>query len=112
MSVQILRVMHGKTPVLGLKVGDFAYVTDVNYIPPKEMERLRGLETLILDAVRYKPHPNHYHYEQAVEIAKELGAKMTYFTHLSSDYDHDRTNAELPPNIQLAFDGLRVPIQL
>ncbi|HVT12472.1 MAG TPA: MBL fold metallo-hydrolase [Fimbriimonadaceae bacterium] len=111
MEIQILRVMHGpKTQVLALRVGGFAYVTDVNYIPPEEMDRLRGLDTLILDAVRYKPHPNHYHFDAAVEVARELGAKMTYFTHLSSDYDHDKTNATLPANIQLAYDGLRIAI--
>lgn len=111
LEFQILRVMHGpKTEVLALRVKDFAYVTDVNYIPPEEWERLQGLDTLILDAVRYKPHPNHYHFEAAMKVAKELGAKTTYFTHLSSDYDHDKTNAELPPNIQLAYDGLRIAV--
>lgn len=110
-DIQILRVMHGpKTQVLALRVNDFAYVTDVNYIPPEEWERLQGLDTLILDAVRYKPHPNHYHFEAAIEVAQALDARMTYFTHLSSDYDHDKTNAELPANIQLAYDGLRIAI--
>jgi len=109
MEVQFLRVMHGpKTEVLALRVNDFAYITDVNYIPPAEMERLRGLDTLILDAVRYKPHPNHYHFDAAMEVAKDLAPRMTYFTHLSSDYDHDKTNAALPANVQLAYDGLRI----
>jgi phosphoribosyl 1,2-cyclic phosphate phosphodiesterase len=111
MEIQVLRVMHGpKTEVLALRVNDFAYVTDVNYIPPREMERLQGLDTLILDAVRYKPHPNHYHFEAAMEVARELNPRMTYFTHLSSDYDHDKKNAEMPANIQLAYDGLRIRI--
>ncbi len=110
LNIHVLRVMHGKTPVLALRVNDFAYVTDVNMIPPEEMARLQGLDTLILDAVRYKPHPNHFHYAAAIEVAKELAPRMTYFTHLSSDYDHDRTNAELPPNIQLAYDGLRIAL--
>jgi phosphoribosyl 1,2-cyclic phosphate phosphodiesterase len=111
MEVQFLRVMHGpKTEVLALRINDFAYITDVNYIPPDEWDRLQGLDTLILDAVRYKPHPNHYHYDAAIEVAQQLGARMTYFTHLSSDYDHDKTNIELPANIQLSFDGLRITI--
>lgn len=111
LEIQILRVMHGpKLQVLALRVNDFAYVTDVNYIPPGEMARLTGLDTLILDAVRYKPHPNHYHFDAAMEVAREIGAKTTYFTHLSSDYDHDKKNAEMPPNIQLSYDGLRIPI--
>ncbi len=110
-TIEILRVMHGPSmQVLALRVGDFAYVTDVNFIPSRELERLQNLDTLVLDAVRYKPHPNHYHYEAAMEVANELGAKMTYFTHLSSDYDHDKKNADMPANIQLAFDGLRIEI--
>jgi len=111
MDIQILRVQHGpKLTVLALRINDFAYVTDVNYIPPHEIARLTGLDTLILDAVRYKPHPNHYHFDAAMEVAKEIGAKMTYFTHLSSDYDHDKKNSEMPPNIQLSYDGLRIAI--
>lgn len=111
MKVQFLRVMHGpRTQVLALRVNDFAYVTDVNLIPPDEWERLEGLDTLILDAVRYKPHPNHYNYDDAIRVAGELGARMTYFTHLSSDYDHDKTNSELPDGIRLAYDGLRIAV--
>lgn len=111
MEVQFLRVMHGpRTQVLALRVNDFAYITDVNLIPESEWARLQGLDTLILDAVRYKPHPNHYNYEDAIRVAGELGARQTYFTHLSSDYDHDKTNAELPNGIELAFDGLRFGI--
>lgn len=110
MRVQFLRVQHGKTPVLGLRINNFAYITDVNVIPDAEMERLHGLDTLILDAVRYKPHPNHFNYEEAIQVAQRIGAKQTYFTHLSSDYDHDRTNAELPDGIELNYDGLRIAI--
>ena len=95
-------------PVLGLRVGKFAYVTDVSHIPEAAMEMLNGLDCLILDAVRYRPHPNHFHYEKAIEVAQRIGATQTYFTHLSDDYDHDRTNSELPAGIGLAFDGLRI----
>ena len=73
---------------------------------------LQGLRTLVLDAVRYKPHPNHFHFDRAVEVALELGAAQTYFTHLSHDYDHDVTNATLPSGIALAYDGLRIGVVL
>jgi phosphoribosyl 1,2-cyclic phosphate phosphodiesterase len=63
-----------------------------------------------LDAVRRRPHPNHIHFDEAIAIARELGAKQTYFTHLSHDFDHDVTNAELPPEIQLGWDGLRIVV--
>ena len=77
---------------------------------PGAEAKLYGLEYLILDAVRYKPHPNHLNYSQALEVAARIGAKMTYFTHLSDDYDHDKVNAELPDGVQLAYDGLRLAI--
>ncbi len=111
MEVRIFVVMHGPTPVLGLRVGGLAYLTDVNEIPEKARGFLEGLDTLILDAVRRKPHPNHYHFERALEVAREIGARMTYFTHLSHDYDHDLVERdELPDNIRLAYDGLELPI--
>ncbi len=110
LEIMIMLVQHGPWPVLALRIGDFAYVTDVKTIPPESWDLLQGLDTLILDAVRLKPHPNHYHFDEALAVAKELGAKQTYFNHLSHDYDHDVTNAELPPNIQLSFDGQRILI--
>lgn len=103
-------VEHGKWPVVGFRVNDLAYITDVSHIPPEAMAKLENLDVLILDAVRLQPHPNHFHFDAAVEVAKRIGARQTYFTHLSHDFDHDVTNAELPPQIQLAYDGLRIPL--
>ncbi len=110
LRIRILRVVHGPWPVLALRVNDFAYVTDVGEIPPEAEEHLHGLDTLVLDAVRYKPHATHFHYDKAIEVAQRLGARRTLFTHLSHDYDHDATNAQLPPGIELAYDGLRIPL--
>jgi phosphoribosyl 1,2-cyclic phosphate phosphodiesterase len=70
------------------------------------------LDTLVLDAVRYRPHPNHFHFDRAVEVALELRAGVTYFTHLCDDYDHAKVEAGLPPEIRLAYDGLRVEVEL
>lgn len=111
MEIRTFWVDHGSVPVLGLRVGKFAYVTDVSHIPEPVMGMLDGLDCLILDAVRYRPHPNHFHYARAIEVAQEIGAAQTYFTHLSDDYDHERTNSELPAGIELAYDGLRIEIQ-
>lgn len=111
MDVQTFIVNHGPTPVVGLRVGNFAYLTDVSEIPDSARRFLSGLDTLILDAVRRSPHPNHFHFEQALKVAGEIGAKMTYFTHLSHDYDHDLVERdELPPYIRLAYDGLALNI--
>jgi phosphoribosyl 1,2-cyclic phosphate phosphodiesterase len=110
MSIETMTVLHGSAPVVALRVNDFAYVTDVSEIPAEAAAKLHNLDTLMLDAVRYEPHPNHFHYERAIEEALKIGAKRTFFTHLSHDYDHDATNAKLPPGIELAFDGLRIPL--
>lgn len=110
LTVRTFTVMHGPIPVVGIRVNDFAYLTDLNQIPPEAEDQLQGLETLVLDAVRYKAHANHYNYEQAIDVAQRLGAKQTFFTHLSHDYDHDKTNAVLPSTIQLAYDGLTISL--
>lgn len=101
-------VAHGPTPVVGIRVGDFAYITDVSEIPPAAWDLLQGLDVLMIDAVRIHPHPNHFHLSRAIEVAQALRPRQTFFTHLSHDYDHDRTNSELPKGIELAYDGLRI----
>lgn len=103
-------VEHGQVPVIAFRVQDFAYLTDVSRIPPEAESKMQGLDVLVLDGVRYKPHPNHLHFEAAIETAQRIGAKTTYLTHLSHDYDHDRVEADLPLGIRLAYDGLQVPL--
>ncbi len=95
---------------LALRVNDFAYLTDVSDIPPAAWDQLQGLDTLVLDAVRFRPHPNHFHFEKSVEVAQALGANQTFFTHLSDDYDHDVVNAQLPAGMALAYDGLEISL--
>ncbi len=90
MTVKSFIVDHGATPVIGLRVNSFAYITDVSRIPPAAEAVLKDLDYLILDAVRYKPHPNHFDMAKAIAVARHIGARRTYFTHLSDDYDHDK----------------------
>lgn len=110
LTIRTYIVEHGKWPVIGVRVNDFAYVTDVSRIPDAAMAQLKGLSVMVLDAVRLKPHINHFHFEKALQVAQEIGAKKTYLTHLSDDYDHDITDAALPKGIELAYDGLRIPL--
>lgn len=110
LQIETLWVDHGPIPCLALRIGDFGYVTDVSHIPENVWPRLEGLENLILDAVRYKPHPNHFHYDKALEVAAALGAGTTYFTHLSDDYDHDKSESQLPSGMRFAYDGLKIEI--
>ena len=102
---------HGKYfSVLGFRVGNVAYCTDVNEIPPASMDLLRGLDVLILDALRPRAHTTHFSLEQAVEVAGQLAPLHTYFTHMAHELEYEATNNSLPPNIQLAYDGLRIPL--
>jgi phosphoribosyl 1,2-cyclic phosphate phosphodiesterase len=109
-EIELFPVMHGVVEVLAVKVGGFAYLTDVSQIPAEAKPRLMGLDTLILDATRYAPHPSHLHFDAAIALAQELGPKRTYLTHLSHDYDYEQTNAALPAGIELSYDGLRIPL--
>lgn len=108
--LETFTVWHGPWPVIAFRVNGLAYLTDVNRIPPEAEPFLKDLDTLILDAVRYKPHPNHFHFDQAVEVALSIKARRTYFTHLSHDYDHDVVQQGLPPGIFLSYDGLRISL--
>jgi len=110
LEVRTFVVDHGSFQVVGLRVNRFAYITDVSNIPPAAREELNDLDVLVIDAVRRDPHPNHFHLNRAIEVAQEIDARQTYFTHLSADYDHDLTNRELPARIELAYDGLRIPL--
>lgn len=112
LRIETMVVHHGPWPVVALRVGGFAYVTDVNHIPPDAEAKLQGLDTLVLDAVRLRPHPTHFHLQEAIHVAQRLEARRTYFTHLSGDFDHDKTNASLPKGMELAYDGLRLPLEV
>jgi len=103
-------VLHGATKVLAIRVNGLAYLTDVNHIPEEAFPLLENLDVLIMDAVRIRRHPNHFHLQAAIEAALKIGAHQTFFTHLSHDFDHDAHNAKLPPGIALAYDGLRIPL--
>jgi phosphoribosyl 1,2-cyclic phosphate phosphodiesterase len=103
---------HGPYPVLGFRIGNVAYCTDTSGIPPASMELLAGLDVLVLDCLRHRPHPTHLTVEEAVEIARQLAPRRTLFTHLCHELEHDETNATLPPGMELAFDGMEVPLEI
>jgi phosphoribosyl 1,2-cyclic phosphate phosphodiesterase len=103
-----IRLEHGASPVLGFRVGSLAYCTDVSRIPEASRPMLEGLDILILDALRYEPHPTHFSLSEALEVVGVLKPRRTFLTHLSHSFDHGPTEAKLPPQVALAFDGLAV----
>ncbi|CAN1491035.1 PhnP Metal-dependent hydrolases of the beta-lactamase superfamily I [Fimbriimonadaceae bacterium] len=110
LTIRSFVVRHGHLPCLALRVNDFCYMTDVSEIPEHVWPELAGLDILVLDAVRFAPHPNHFHFDRAMEVAAKIGAKRTILTHLSHDYDHDEFNARLPFGTELAYDGMSLEI--
>jgi phosphoribosyl 1,2-cyclic phosphate phosphodiesterase len=106
-TLEPIQLLHYKLPVLGFRVGDFAYCTDVNYIAPEEKEKLKGLKVLVTTALRKEIHISHFNLEQAIALCDELSPEMAYFTHISHLMGkHSDVSAELPKNRFLAFDGL------
>jgi phosphoribosyl 1,2-cyclic phosphate phosphodiesterase len=97
---------HGRLPVLGFRIGTFAYLTDCNRIPDESWPLLEGARTLIVDALRHRPHSTHFSVSEAVDVAARLGAERAYFTHICHDLGHAETNARLPRGVELAYDGL------
>ena len=112
-EVEILPVpvMHGALPILGFRVGSFAYLTDCSAIPDASWPLLTGVRTLVLDALRDRPHPTHFTVAEAVDTAQRIGAERTYFTHICHDLPHAETCARLPRGIELAYDGQVLEIE-
>jgi phosphoribosyl 1,2-cyclic phosphate phosphodiesterase len=109
-AVEAIPILHGRLPVFAFRFGAFAYVTDASEIPPSSRDRLRGLDTLVLGALRHRPHPTHFSVAQALAMVAELGPRRAFFTHIAHDLDHQGTEAELPPGVRLGYDGLILEI--
>ena len=107
-KVTPLPIFHGPEPILGYRVNDFALVTDVTTIPDSTLDLMQGLKILALDCLRMKPHSTHLGFDQAVDYAKRIGAEKTYFIHMCHELEHVATEALLPPEIRLAYDGLEL----
>jgi phosphoribosyl 1,2-cyclic phosphate phosphodiesterase len=103
-------VYHADWTILGYRIGGMAYLTDCSGIPDRSWERLRGLDVLIISALRYKPHPAHLNVEQAVEVARKLKPGLTVFTHMGHELDYDTLSRELPASIVPAYDGMELEL--
>jgi len=107
-----LRLMHGRLPILGYRVDcggrSLAYCTDVSTIPPETYPTLEGLDLLVLDGLRYRHHPTHMTIDRAIEVATNIAPRQTYITHMAHEVSHAHQQSQMPDNIALAHDGLRV----
>ena len=103
---------HGKHPVLGFRFGGAAYLTDFSSVPEPSKNLMRGLDDFVLDALRYRPHPMHSNVAQSLALVAELKPKRAWFTHICHDLGHTETNAKLPENVQLAYDGLKFEVKI
>ncbi len=103
--------MHMKLSVLGFRINNFAYLTDVKSIQKEELEKLKNLDVLVINALRFDPHPSHLNVDEAIEIINQINPKTTYFTHISHNMGfHEEVCEKLPANVSLAYDGLVVEL--
>jgi phosphoribosyl 1,2-cyclic phosphate phosphodiesterase len=111
LSVQPLRALHHKLPVLGFRIGNFCYLTDANHLSAETMEQMRGADVIVLNALRREEHISHFTLGQALEILEELRPGRAYLTHISHQLGlHRSVEAELPSWVRLAYDGLKVEV--
>lgn len=111
-KIQIIPIpiKHGILDILGYRFDDFAYITDANYISQASLELLKGLDVLILNALRIRKHNTHFNLDEAIEYAKKINAKKTFFTHISHDLEHEKIENELPENMGLCYDGMIIDL--
>ena len=105
-----LPLPHGPWTVLGFRLGAFAYLTDCNRLPDDAVARLQGVEAVVIDALRHRPHPTHFTVAEAVVASRRIGARRTWLTHMAHDLGHEATCAGLPEGVTLAHDGLVVDV--
>jgi phosphoribosyl 1,2-cyclic phosphate phosphodiesterase len=105
-------LIHGETQIYGYRFGSAAYLTDHSEIPESSLDRLEGLDVLFLDALRHKPHPTHSTVQNSLRIVERLKPKRAFFTHICHDLAHEATNATLPRNVRLSFDGMKLEFEI
>ena len=110
-EVQPIRVLHHRLPILGYRIGSFAYITDANYISNEEKKKLLGLKVLIINSLQREKHISHYNLEEALEVIKELAPQKAYLTHIGHGMGlHNEVEKELPKNVFISYDNLEILI--
>ena len=109
---QPITLIHGDAEIYGFRFGSAAYLTDHSEIPEASLAKLENLDILFLDALRYKPHPTHSTVADSLRTVERLQPKRAFFTHICHDLPHEQTNASLPPNVQLSYDGMKLEFEI
>ena len=111
-EVTPLQVMHGKLPILGYRIGNLGFVTDMTHASEETINKLRGVDTLVIGALRQRPHATHQTIDEAIEVASHVGARETYLIHMNHEAGlHAETEATLPQGVHLAYDGLTIEMK-
>jgi phosphoribosyl 1,2-cyclic phosphate phosphodiesterase len=110
LPVTPIEVLHGSLPTLGYRFGRLAYVTDVSSVPEGAYRQLDGLELLVIDALRWRPHPTHFSIDEALAVVERVRPERTLFTHICHEIDHAATRVRLPAGVDLAYDGMVVEV--
>jgi len=105
-------LIHGEAKIYGFRFGSAAYLTDHSEIPEKSLTQLQELDVLFLDALRYKPHPTHSTVENSLKVVERLKPRRAFFTHICHDLPHQATNASLPENVRLCYDGMKLEFEI
>jgi phosphoribosyl 1,2-cyclic phosphate phosphodiesterase len=108
---QLFRQQHGEIETVGIRINDFAYSVDLNSLGSEAISQLKGLDTWIVDCLRYEPHPSHLSVTQVLELIKLINPQRAILTGLSADVDYEELKRQLPANVEPAFDGLVVRVQ-
>lgn len=107
--IQPIRILHGRLPILAYRFGDLAYITDMKTIPEAEIEKLKGVKHLVVNALRREPHYTHMSLDEALAFIEKIKPERSYLTHLSHVFDkHADINAVLPEGVEVAYDGLEI----
>jgi len=111
-SFEPVTVIHGDSEIFGFRFGSAAYLTDHSEVPEASLAKLHNLDILFLDALRHTPHPTHSTVENSLRIVEQLKPKRAFFTHICHDLPHEATNATLPPNVRLSYDGMKLDFDI
>jgi phosphoribosyl 1,2-cyclic phosphate phosphodiesterase len=107
-----ITLIHGDAEIYGFRFGSAAYLTDHSEVPQASLSKLENLDVLFLDALRYKPHPTHSTVENSLRIVERLKPRRAFFTHICHDLPHEKTNAVLPDNVKLSYDGMKLEFEI